>query len=92
LRYASTSSARTFSDIVEIASDELLARKLAFRGGTCLHKLHLPEPVRYSEDLEYTRIRGLCALSRGVYSSSRGAGASLPTTFRALRLAGSSLI
>jgi len=28
--------------IVEIANDELLARELAFRGGTCLHKLHLP--------------------------------------------------
>ena len=41
--------------IVEIASDELLARELAFRGGTCLHKLHLPQPVRYSEDLDYTR-------------------------------------
>jgi len=41
--------------IVEIASDELLARELAFRGGTCLHKLHLPEPARYSEDLDYTR-------------------------------------
>ncbi len=41
--------------IVEIASDELLAGELAFRGGTCLHKLHLPEPARYSEDLDYTR-------------------------------------
>jgi predicted nucleotidyltransferase component of viral defense system len=41
--------------IVEIASDELLARELAFRGGTCLHKLHLPGPARYSEDLDYTR-------------------------------------
>jgi predicted nucleotidyltransferase component of viral defense system len=41
--------------IVEIASDELLAGELAFRGGTCLHKLHLPGPARYSEDLDYTR-------------------------------------
>jgi predicted nucleotidyltransferase component of viral defense system len=41
--------------IVEIASDELLANELAFRGGTCLHKLHLPGPARYSEDLDYTR-------------------------------------
>ena len=24
---------------------------MAFRGGTCLHKLHLPGPARYSEDL-----------------------------------------
>ena len=41
--------------IVEIASDALLAGELAFRGGTCLHKLHLPGPARYSEDLDYTR-------------------------------------
>lgn len=41
--------------IVEIASDELLASELAFRGGTCLHKLHLLQPARYSEDLDYTR-------------------------------------
>jgi predicted nucleotidyltransferase component of viral defense system len=41
--------------IVEIANDELLADELAFRGGTCLHKLHLPRAARYSEDLDYTR-------------------------------------
>ncbi|MGH2853179.1 MAG: nucleotidyl transferase AbiEii/AbiGii toxin family protein [Solirubrobacteraceae bacterium] len=41
--------------IVEIANDELLANELAFRGGTCLHKLHLLQPARYSEDLDYTR-------------------------------------
>jgi predicted nucleotidyltransferase component of viral defense system len=41
--------------IIEIANDELLARELAFRGGTCLHKLHLAQPARYSEDLDYTR-------------------------------------
>ncbi|MGP0100873.1 MAG: nucleotidyl transferase AbiEii/AbiGii toxin family protein [Solirubrobacteraceae bacterium] len=41
--------------IIEIANDELLAQELAFRGGTCLHKLHLARPARYSEDLDYTR-------------------------------------
>jgi len=41
--------------IVEIANDTLLAEELAFRGGTCLHKLHLPHAARYSEDLDYTR-------------------------------------
>ncbi len=41
--------------IVEIASHELLGGELAFRGGTCLHKLHLPQPLRYSEDLDYVR-------------------------------------
>ncbi len=41
--------------IVEIAQHELLKNELAFRGGTCLHKLHLPAPLRYSEDLDYVR-------------------------------------
>lgn len=41
--------------IVEIAGHPLLAEELAFRGGTCLHKLHLPKPLRYSEDLDYVR-------------------------------------
>jgi predicted nucleotidyltransferase component of viral defense system len=41
--------------IVEIAQHELLRDELAFRGGTCLHKLHLPAPLRYSEDLDYVR-------------------------------------
>lgn len=41
--------------IVEIAAHPLLRQELAFRGGTCLHKLHLPEPLRYSEDLDYVR-------------------------------------
>jgi len=37
--------------ILEIAADALLGKELAFRGGTCLHKLHLPAALRYSEDL-----------------------------------------
>ena len=41
--------------LVEIASDRLLSKELAFRGGTCLHKLHLEEPLRYSEDLDFVR-------------------------------------
>lgn len=41
--------------IVEIAHHELLGEELAFRGGTCLHKLHLPKQLRYSEDLDYVR-------------------------------------
>ena len=41
--------------IVEIAKHDLLGEELAFRGGTCLHKLCLPEPARYSEDLDYVR-------------------------------------
>lgn len=41
--------------MVEIANEALLADELVMRGGTCLHKLHLPVPYRYSEDLDYVR-------------------------------------
>ncbi|MGH7862579.1 MAG: nucleotidyl transferase AbiEii/AbiGii toxin family protein [Candidatus Dormibacteraceae bacterium] len=41
--------------MVEIANDDLLGGELAMRGGTCLHKPHLREPLRYSEDLDYVR-------------------------------------
>jgi predicted nucleotidyltransferase component of viral defense system len=41
--------------VVEIADHDLLGAELVFRGGTCLHKLHLPQPLRYSEDLDYVR-------------------------------------
>lgn len=44
--------------IVAIASDEMLANELVFRGGTCFHKLVLPVPRRYSEDLDYVRSTG----------------------------------
>jgi predicted nucleotidyltransferase component of viral defense system len=41
--------------MVEIAANDLLRDELVMRGGTCLHKLHLPRPLRYSEDLDYVR-------------------------------------
>jgi predicted nucleotidyltransferase component of viral defense system len=41
--------------IVEIAKHDRLGQELSFRGGTCLHKLRLPAPARYSEDLDYVR-------------------------------------
>lgn len=41
--------------MIEIARDETLGPELAMRGGTCLHKLHLPTALRYSEDLDYVR-------------------------------------
>jgi predicted nucleotidyltransferase component of viral defense system len=44
--------------MVEIANDALLGKELAMRGGTCMHKLHLTEPLRYSEDLDYVRTTG----------------------------------
>ena len=41
--------------MVEVAADEYLADALVLKGGTCLHKLWLPEPWRYSKDLDYAR-------------------------------------
>jgi len=38
---------------VRVAAHPHLAARLAWRGGTCLHKLHLDRPRRYSEDLDY---------------------------------------
>lgn len=41
--------------LVEIFSDPLLATELRFRGGTAINKLHFPEPLRYSEDIDLVR-------------------------------------
>jgi len=42
--------------IVEIFSDDLLRKSLAFRGGTALHKLYISPQVRYSEDIDFVQI------------------------------------
>jgi len=44
--------------LVEIFSDEWLAERLAFRGGTALHKLYLQPQPRYSEDIDLVQITG----------------------------------
>jgi predicted nucleotidyltransferase component of viral defense system len=41
--------------ICEIAHHPYLGEELVFRGGTALHKLHLDQALRYSEDLDYVR-------------------------------------
>jgi predicted nucleotidyltransferase component of viral defense system len=41
--------------LVDLFADPALARELRFRGGTALHKLYLPKPLRYSEDLDLVR-------------------------------------
>lgn len=38
--------------LVELFSDSFLSDRLAFRGGTALHKLHLDGAYRYSEDID----------------------------------------
>lgn len=42
--------------LVEIFSDDWLASRLAFRGGTALHKLYLHPQPRYSEDIDLVQI------------------------------------
>lgn len=43
--------------IVEIFSDDFLRERLAFRGGTALHKLYLNPQPRYSEDIDLVQIK-----------------------------------
>ena len=43
--------------IVELFNDDLLRVELRFRGGTALNKLHFPEPLRYSEDIDLVRTK-----------------------------------
>jgi predicted nucleotidyltransferase component of viral defense system len=42
--------------LVDLYSDDLLARELAFRGGTALQKLHFDPPARYSEDIDLVQV------------------------------------
>lgn len=42
--------------IVEIFSEPLLGKSLAFRGGTALHKIFIQPPGRYSEDIDLVQI------------------------------------
>jgi predicted nucleotidyltransferase component of viral defense system len=42
--------------LVEIFNDDILSKKLAFRGGTALHKLFLQQQSRYSEDIDLVQI------------------------------------
>lgn len=41
--------------LVDIFSNNMLGKELRFRGGTALNKLHFPEPLRYSEDIDLVR-------------------------------------
>lgn len=42
--------------LVEMFSDKLISKTLAFRGGTAFHKLFLKPQVRYSEDIDLVQI------------------------------------
>ena len=43
--------------LLELFSDPFLQKRLAFRGGTALHKILLKPQVRYSEDIDLVQIR-----------------------------------
>ena len=42
--------------LVEIYSDEFLSSRLAFRGGTAIHKLYMSPQPRYSQDIDMVQI------------------------------------
>ena len=42
--------------LISFFQDEYLSSKLAFRGGTAIHKLFLTPQVRYSEDIDFVQI------------------------------------
>jgi predicted nucleotidyltransferase component of viral defense system len=42
--------------LIAIYNDEYLSSKLAFRGGTAIHKLFIKPQVRYSEDIDFVQI------------------------------------
>ena len=44
--------------LVEIFNNDFLSSKLAFRGGTALHKLFIKKLVRFSEDIDLVQIHG----------------------------------
>ncbi len=43
--------------LVAIYSDPFLSERLAFRGGTALHKLYFSPQVRYSEDIDLVQVK-----------------------------------
>jgi len=43
--------------IVDIFSDPFLAERLAWKGGTALHKLYVHPQVRYSEDIDLVQLK-----------------------------------
>ena len=42
--------------LVELFSDNLIRKSLAFRGGTALHKIFMKPQARYSEDIDLVQI------------------------------------
>ena len=64
--------------MVEVADDGYLADALVLKGGTCLHKLWLPEPWRYSKDLDYARTESSRSSSPTTSNRLRGSAIGRP--------------
>lgn len=62
--------------ICAIADDPYLGEELVFRGGTALHKLHVEQALRYSEDLDYVRTSegGISRLTRSLTDVGKSLG------------------
>jgi hypothetical protein len=71
--------------IIEVANHPYLGGELVFRGGTCLHKLHLDTPRRYSEDLDYVRttVGGIKDLTAALTGLGRDLGFAVDTRISA---------
>ncbi|WP_380156203.1 nucleotidyl transferase AbiEii/AbiGii toxin family protein [Kineococcus sp. R86509] len=67
--------------IIDIAHHPYLGQELVFRGGTCLHKLHLHPARRYSEDLDYVRTSpgGISELTHTLSELGRALGMDVTT-------------
>jgi predicted nucleotidyltransferase component of viral defense system len=44
--------------LFQLFTDPFLKERLAFRGGTALHKLYIKPQARYSEDIDLVQITG----------------------------------
>jgi predicted nucleotidyltransferase component of viral defense system len=67
--------------ICEIAKDDFLGKELTIRGGTAFHKLFLPKPYRYSEDIDYVRTTqgGIAEVTKRLTEIGRRLGYSVKT-------------
>lgn len=67
--------------LIEMYQDDFLRDELVFRGGTCLHKLHLTTPRRCSEDLDFVRTTssGIAPLTTAVTSLGERLGFDVST-------------
>ena len=71
--------------ICAIADHPYLGEELVFRGGTALHKLHVPTAYRYSDDLDYVRTTagGIAELTQALTNLGESLGYAVRTRISA---------